>query len=57
MKQRFCIWMGKKPNKYTNDEHSRDGSGTAAKRRYSEQPDTEFEASSNAHAPNASTCL
>ena len=24
-----------------NDEHSRDGSGTAAKRRYSVQPDTE----------------
>jgi len=26
-----------------NDEHSRDGSGTAAKRRYSVQPDTEVE--------------
>ena len=49
--------MGKKPNKNTNDEHSRDGSGTAAKRRYSEQPDTEVEARSDAHAPNASTCL
>ena len=47
----------KKPNKNTNGEHSRDGSGTGAKRRYSAQPDTEFEASSNAHAPNASTCL
>ena len=52
------LYFGKKkPNKNTNDEHSRDGSGTAAKRRYSEQPDTEVEASSNAHAPNASTCL
>ena len=48
---------GKKPNKNTNDEHSRDGSGTAAKRRYSEQPDTEVGARSNAHAPNASTYL
>ena len=57
MKQRFCISMGKKPNKNTNDEHRRDGSGTAAKRRFSAQPDTEVEARPNAHAPNASTCL
>ena len=49
--------MGKKLNKYTNDKPSRDGSGTAAKRRYSEQPDTEVEVRSNDHAPNASTCL
>ena len=57
MKERYCISMGKKPNKNTNDEHSRDGSGTGAKRRYSAQPDTEVEASANAYAPNASTCL
>ena len=46
-----------KVNQRFYDEHSRDGSGTAAKRRYSVQPDTEVEASDNAHASNASTCL
>ena len=35
------------------DEHSRDGSGTAAKRRYSVQPDTEVEEGFKAPAANA----